>query len=82
LLLRKLDIIRGVKKLFEMGQMPLAMNETAIILIPKKIELELLKDFRPISLCNVIYKVVVKCLVNMLRPLLLSLHKVLSSLAV
>jgi hypothetical protein len=70
LLLRKLGIIRGVKKLFEMGQMPLPMNEIAIILIPKKIELELLKDFRPISLCNVIYKVVAKCLVNMLRPLL------------
>lgn len=29
-----------------------------------------LKDFQPISLCNVIYKVISKCLVNRLRPIL------------
>jgi hypothetical protein len=46
------------------------VNETTIILIPKKEDPELLKDFMPISLCNVIYKVVSKCLVNRLRPIL------------
>jgi hypothetical protein len=50
--------------------MPPGVNDTAIVLIPKKDEPELLKDFRPISLCNVIYKVVSKCLVNRLRPIL------------
>jgi hypothetical protein len=40
------------------------------VLIPKNNDPEFLKDFWAISLCNVIYKVVVKCLVNRLRPLL------------
>lgn len=50
--------------------MPDGVNDTSIVLIPKVQFLENLKDFIPISLCNVIYKVVSKCLVNRLRPLL------------
>lgn len=40
------------------------------MLVPKIQNPEKLTDFRPINLCNVIYKVVAKCLVNRLRPLL------------
>jgi hypothetical protein len=40
------------------------------VLIPKGNNPEELKDFWPISLCNVIYKVISKCLVNRLRPIL------------
>ena len=46
------------------------VNETLIVLIPKVQHPASLKEFRPISLCNVIYKVVAKCLVNRLRPIL------------
>jgi hypothetical protein len=50
--------------------MPTKVNETSIVLIPKKTDPEEVKDFRPISLCNVVFKVVSKCLVNCLRSLL------------
>jgi hypothetical protein len=68
--LLKHEIITAVKKFFSEGTMPTEINETIIVLIPKTNDLEALKDFRPISLCNVIYKIVTKCIVNRLRPML------------
>ena len=44
--------------------MPEGVNDTAIVLIPKTSHLETLKEYRPIGLCNVVYKIVSKCLVN------------------
>jgi hypothetical protein len=39
-----------------------------LVLIPKIDTVVNLKDYRPRSLCNVIYKILSKCLVNRLRP--------------
>jgi hypothetical protein len=64
----KTDVIKAVKKFFVEGAMPAEVNETMIVLIPKTKDVVELKNFRPISLCNVIYKVVAKCLINRLRP--------------
>jgi hypothetical protein len=69
----KEDIITAVKKFFDSGDIPEGVNDTMIVLIPKSKDAEDLKDFRPISLCNVVYKVVSKCIVNRLRPLLQNL---------
>lgn len=60
----------AVQKFFATGEMLDGVNDTTIVLIPKTKNPLSLKDFRPISLCNVIYKVVAKCLVNCLRPIL------------
>ena len=60
----------AVLEFFKTGIMPDGVNHTAIVLIPKVPHPKELKDFRPISLCNVVYKIVSKCLVNHLRPML------------
>ena len=62
--------MRAVKEFFETGIMPDGVNDTVICLIPKGRNTQTLKDYRPIILCNVVYKVVSKCLVNHLRPFL------------
>lgn len=64
------DVIEVVRYFFHSKSLPVGVNDTVVVLIPKNDNPETLKEFRPISLCNVIYKVVSKCLVNRLRPLL------------
>ena len=45
-------------------------NETSIILIPKKKQVESMSDLRPIALCNVAYKILAKLFANRLKRLL------------
>lgn len=47
-----------------------SLFDTLITLIPKVDCPKSLKEFLPISLCNTIYKVITKVLVNWIRPLL------------
>ncbi|MCH80235.1 hypothetical protein A2U01_0001001 [Trifolium medium] len=54
----------------EEGTFPEQIMATNIVLIPKKDNPESMKDFRPISLCNVLYKIISKVLANRLKPLL------------
>lgn len=58
------------------GFFPATINDTNIVLIPKNNKSESMKDRRPISLCNVVYKVLAKVLANRLK---LILHKCVSS---
>ena len=47
-----------------------SLAEMLLVLIPKIDNPNHLKNFRPISLCNVIYKIITKVLVNRIWPFL------------
>lgn len=59
-----------VKESFRIGIMPEGVNTTSIVVIPKVTNPIKHAEYRPISLCNVVYKVVSTCLVNRMRLLL------------
>ena len=50
-----------------------AFNATFLTLIPKEMGVDTPGKFRPIALCNVIYKIISKVISNRLKPLLLML---------
>ncbi|XXG90028.1 hypothetical protein AAC387_Pa12g1893 [Persea americana] len=64
------DLCSTVLDLFARVNLESRINETAIILIPKKENPRTFKKFRLISLCNVTYKLILKIMVHRLRPIL------------
>lgn len=49
------------------------VNRTCVVLIPKCNDPKNMGEFRPISLCNVLYKIISKTLANKLKPFLESI---------
>ena len=64
------DITSVVLDCLNNCKIPKEINCTDITLIPKVKSLELITDFRPISLCNVVYKIISKVLANRLKDVL------------
>ena len=64
------DVSKVVLDCLNSCHIPEEFNFTYVTLIPKVKNPEKISEFRPISLCNVIYKLISKVLANRLKPLL------------
>lgn len=64
------DITNFCDEFITSGHLPAGLNKTQIVLIPKKSTPESMSDLRPISLCNVIYKIAAKVVASRMKPLL------------
>ncbi|XP_073355407.1 uncharacterized protein [Aegilops tauschii subsp. strangulata] len=64
------NIVAEVLNVLKGGPMPEGWNETCVVLIPKVKNPDSMKDLRPISLCNVVYKLISKVLANRLKQIL------------
>ncbi|XP_062094300.1 uncharacterized protein LOC133800357 [Humulus lupulus] len=69
------DVVRLVQHFFMFAEFPDHLNQTHIVLIPKKSKPESMSDLRPIALCNVIYKIASKVMANRLKKVL---HNIIS----
>lgn len=63
-------ITNMITEFFNTNHLDKRMNETRIVLIPKNNNPYLINHYRPISLCNVNYKIISNIIVNRIRPLL------------
>ena len=68
-----MDITQAVLSCLNSSSILKSINHTFITLIPKVKNPERVSEFRPISLCNVIYKIVSKVIANRLKPYLNSI---------
>ena len=64
------QVIQSVMYILRTRMMPNGLNDTYICLIPKVKSPQKISEYRPISLCNVIYKIVSKVLANRLKRVL------------
>lgn len=66
----KEDFVVAVQSFFMYGFLPRGVNATILTLIPKHDDAREMKDYHPISCCNILYKVISKVLANTLKVLL------------
>lgn len=64
------SITNMVKDFFSTCSSLRLINHTHIALIPKVDNPKVVSNFRPISLCNVTYKIITKFMFNQIKPLL------------
>ena len=63
-------VTKSVFDFLNLGIIPPHFNDTQIVLVPKINKPQKVTEFRPINLCNVVYKMVAKTLANRLKKIL------------
>ena len=64
------DLLGGVNNFLKSGSLLRQVNHILLCLIPEKVITALAEDYRPIVLCNVVYRILSKLLANRLKPLM------------
>ncbi|KAL0444884.1 UNVERIFIED_CONTAM: hypothetical protein Slati_2211100 [Sesamum latifolium] len=64
------EVTRAILEFFRTGRLLKQVNTTLISLIPKVATPTVVAEFRPISCCNVLYKIITKILVQRMRGVL------------
>lgn len=64
------NLVKAVISFFESGRMLREVNNSFVVLIPKNQSPVAFNHFRPISLSNVVYKIISRLIVVIIRPLL------------
>ncbi|KAG7579199.1 hypothetical protein ISN45_Aa03g033600 [Arabidopsis thaliana x Arabidopsis arenosa] len=67
------SVTHFVLQFFESGVLPPGLNDVLLVLIAKVMKPEMITQFRPISLCNVLFKVITKVMVLRLKPVMAKL---------
>lgn len=65
--------VRLVNDFMHTGNLPEGINDTLVALIPKVPNPERVSEFRPISLCNVNYKIITKAMTTRIKEVMRSL---------
>lgn len=64
------SVVQFVLKFFETGALKSGLNDALVVLIPKIAKPDRMAQFRPISLCNVLFKTITKTLVMRLKKIM------------
>lgn len=64
------DVVEMCRKFMSTGELPVGINRTVVCLIPKVKMPTSMGELQPISLCNVLIRIVSKVLANRLKPCL------------
>ncbi|KAK3221992.1 hypothetical protein Dsin_009017 [Dipteronia sinensis] len=63
-------MINAIQEFFTFGHLLKKLNATILALVPKVLNPSKMKDFRSISCCNTLYKIISKIIANRIKPYL------------